>query len=108
MEATGRGGAHAAGSGEGTEVVNCSYVCMLSLFSRVQLCATPWTIGPQAPLSMEFSRQEYRSGLPCPPPGHLPNPGIKPASLMSPALAGGFFTISATWEAQSLLKRFQL
>ena len=46
----------------------------------------------QAPLSMEFSRQEYWSGLPCPPPGDLPNPGIKPASLASSALAGRSFT----------------
>ena len=51
-----------------------------------------WTVAHQAPLSMEFSRQEYRSGLPCPPPGDLPYLGIEPASLMSPALAGGFFT----------------
>ncbi|ELR59872.1 hypothetical protein M91_19863, partial [Bos mutus] len=49
----------------------------------------------QAPLSMGFSRQEYWSGLPYPPPGDLPNPRIKPMSLMSPALAGGFFTTSA-------------
>ena len=55
---------------------------MLSRFSHVQLFATH-----QAPLSMEFSRQEYWDELPCPPPGDLPNPGIKPASLMSPALA---------------------
>ena len=48
---------------------------------------------------MGFSRQEYWSGLPFPPPGDLPDPGIKLASLESPALAGGFFTISATWEA---------
>ena len=48
---------------------------------------------------MRFSRQEYWSGLPCPPPGNLPDPGIKLASLMSPALAGRFFTTSATWEA---------
>jgi len=48
---------------------------------------------------MGFSRQEYWSGLPCPPPGDLPNPGIEPMSLMSPALADMFFTISATWEA---------
>ena len=48
--------------------------------------------------SMGFSRQEYWIGLPCPPPGDLPDPGIKPASLTSPALAGGFFTTSATWE----------
>ena len=48
---------------------------------------------------MEFSRQEYWRGLPCPPPGDLPNPEITPASLTSPALAGGFFTTTATWEA---------
>ena len=48
---------------------------------------------------MEFSGQEYWSGLPCPPPGDLPHPGIKPMSLMSPALAVRFFTTSATWEA---------
>ena len=47
----------------------------------------------QAPLSVEFSRQEYWSGLPCPPPGDFPNPGIEPASLVSPALAGEFFTL---------------
>ena len=70
------------------------------LFSRVRLFAAPWTAAHQAPPSMGFSRQEYWSGLPGPPPGHLPNPGIKPMSLMSPALAGGFFTTSATWEAQ--------
>ena len=59
----------------------------------------PWTVAYQAPLIMEFSRQEYWSGLPFPPPGDLPYLGIKPASLTSPALAGGFFTTSATWEA---------
>ena len=48
---------------------------------------------------MGFYREEYWSGLPCPPPGDLPDPGIKPMSLKSPALAGTFFTISATWEA---------
>ena len=53
------------------------------------LFATLWTVTHQAPLSMEISRQEYRSGLPFPPPGALPNPGIEPASFMSPALAGG-------------------
>ena len=55
----------------------------------------------QAPLSMGFSRQEYWSGLPWPSPGDLPDPGIKPKSLTSLALAGMFFTTSATWEAQS-------
>ena len=72
---------------------------MLSHFSRVQLFVTQWTVARQAPLFMEFSRQEYWSGLPCPPPGDLPNPGIKPASLTSPALAGGFFTTITTWKA---------
>ena len=69
------------------------------MFSRVQLFATPWAIAHQAPVSLGFSRQEYWSGLPLPSPGDIPNPGIKPASLMSPALAGRFFTTSATWEA---------
>ena len=50
---------------------------------------------------MGFSRQEYWTGLPCPPPGDLPDPGLESASVMSPALAGGFFTTNATWEAHS-------
>jgi len=53
----------------------------------------------QAPLSMGFPGQEYWSGLPCPPPGDLASPGIKPVSLTSPPSAGGFFTGRATWEA---------
>ena len=57
--------------------------CMLSRFCRVQLCVTPWTVAHQAPLSVGFSKQEYWSGLPCPPPGDLPNPGIEPATLTS-------------------------
>ena len=72
-------------------------VCMLSLFNHVLLVAILWTVAHQAPLSMGFSSQEYWSGLPCPPPGDLPDPGIKSASLTFPALAGGFFTTSATW-----------
>jgi len=75
------------------------YVCMLSCFSQVWLYATLWTVACQAPLSMGFSRQEYWGGLLCPPPGDLPIPGIEPTSLMSPALAGEFFTASTTWEA---------
>ena len=55
---------------------------MLSRFSRVRLSATLWTVAHQAPLSMGFSRQEYWSGLPCPPPGDLPDPGIEPESLL--------------------------
>ena len=60
--------------------------------SRVRLFVTPWTVAHQAYPSMGFSRQEYWSGVPFPPPGDLPNPGIKPACLASPALGGGFFT----------------
>ena len=60
---------------------------------------TPWTVALQAPLSMGFSRQEYWNELPWPPPEDLHNTGIKPVSLMSPALIGGFLTTSATWEA---------
>ena len=69
------------------------------LLSHVQLFTTPWTEAFQGPLSIGFPRQEYWSGLPFPSPGDLPDPGIKPVSLVSPALAGGFFTTSATWEA---------
>ena len=65
----------------------------------VRLFATSWTIARHAPLSIGFSRQEYCSGLPCPFQGDLPDPGIEPTSLMSPALAGGFFIASATREA---------
>ncbi|CAI9164456.1 unnamed protein product [Rangifer tarandus platyrhynchus] len=54
---------------------------------------------------MGFSRQEYWSGLPFPPPGDLPDPGIKPGSLTSPALAGGFFTTNTTWEAHRESKK---
>ena len=57
---------------------------------------TPWTVARQASLSMGFSRQEYWSGLPFPSAGNLSDPGIKPTSLMCPALAGGFFITSAT------------
>ena len=53
---------------------------------------TPWTVAYQAPLSMEFSRQEFCSGLPFPPAGDLRDPGVEAASPMSPALSGGFFT----------------
>ena len=74
---------------------------MLRLFSRAWLFGTLWAVARQPSLSMGFSRQEYWSGLPRPPPGDLPNPGIKPTSLMFPALAGGFFTTSTTWKAHS-------
>ena len=64
---------------------------MPSHFSHVSLFATPWTVACQASLSMGASRKEYRSGLPCPLLGDLPNPRMKPTSLTSPELAGGFY-----------------
>ena len=62
----------------------------------------PWTIAHQAPLSAGFSRQVYWSGLPFPSPGDIPDTGIEPMSLMSPALARGFFTTSITWDSCEL------
>ena len=67
--------------------------------SRARLFATLWTVAHQASLSMGFSREECWSGLPCPSLGDLPDPGIELTSLMSPALAGGFFNTSTTWKA---------
>ena len=64
------------------------YSDAVKLLSRVRLFATPWTIAYQAPPFMGFSKQEYCSGLPFPSPGVFPHPGIKPLSLVSPALAG--------------------
>ena len=75
------------------------YMHVLSHFSSVWLFATPWTVARQAPLCTRFPRPSYWSGLPSPTPGDLPDPGIEPASFMSPALAGRFFITSATWEA---------
>ena len=87
----------------------CIYVsaCGPSHLSRVRLSATTWTVAHWAPLSLGFSRQEYWSGLPGPSPGDLPHPGIEPVSLMPPALAGNFFTTSATWEALYVSKAIQ-
>ena len=73
-----------------------SHTCMLGC---VRLFVTPWTVAHQVPLSMEFSRQEYWSGLRFPPPGDFPDPGIKPESPMSPALAGRFFTTESIFFA---------
>ena len=67
---------------------------LLSHFSRVRLCATPETAAHQAPPSLGFSRQEYWSRLPGPPPGALSHPLIEPPSLMSPALAGVFLLLA--------------
>ena len=72
----------------------CAFVCICvhaKSLQSVQLFATQWTVAHQAPLSMGLSRQEYWSGLPCPPPGNLPDPGVETATLISPALTGGFF-----------------
>ena len=88
-----------------------SNLCARVHAQLLQLCPTlydpmnPQTarLLPWIPESMGFSRKEYQSGLPRPPPGDLPKPGIKPMSLMSPELAGGFFTTSPTWEATSNL-----
>ena len=71
----------------------------MCVVSHVRLFVTPWTVAYQAPLSLRFSRQEYWSGLPCPSPEDLPDPGINSLSLVSPELASGFFTTSTTWEA---------
>ena len=75
------------------------YTGMLSHFSCVGFLVTLWTVAHQASLSMAYPRQEYWSRLPCLPPGNLPDPGMEPTSLMSPASAGAVFTTSATWEA---------
>ena len=75
----------------------------MATHSSILAWRIPWTVARQAPLSMGFSRQEYWSGLLFPLPGDLPDPGIEPMSLMSPALAGGFFTTGTTWEAPFLI-----
>ena len=73
-------------------------MCVVSCFSHIWVFVTLWTLTHEAPLSMGFSRQEYWSGLLCPPPGDLPNPGMEPMSLTSTCI-GRFFTTSATREA---------
>ena len=83
-------------------------ISVSDVLSRVWLFAAPWTVACQAPLSVEFCRQEYWSGLPLPTPEDLPDPGIEPSSLKSPALVGGFFITSATWEAPSVSYRCSL
>ena len=77
--------------------------CATKLLQSCPTLCDPWTVAPQAPLSMGFSRQEYWSRLPCPSLGDLPKAGIKPVSLSSPALAGVFFTTSTTWETPPLI-----
>ena len=79
-----------------------------AVFSHVQLFEIPWTEARQAPLSMEFSRHNYWSELPCPPPGDLPDPGIQPASLMSFALAGGFLTTAPPGKPLKMLLIYEV
>ena len=81
-----------------SQPLSSSFPSVLSCFSPVWLFVTLWTVAHQALLSIGFFRQEYWSGLPFPSPGDLCNPGIKRLSLTSPALAGGFFPTSTTWE----------
>ena len=81
--------------------------CVLSRFSNVWLC-DPWTVARQAPLSMGLPREEYWSGLPFPTPAQLPDPEIEPKSLMSPALAGGCCTTSATSRPNTMMVMFSL
>ena len=82
-------------------------VWLPSHFSHVQLCAILWTVAHQASLSMGFSRQEYWSVLSCSPPGDLPQPGIKPVSLTSPALASKFLTTRATSEVPEIWMKWK-
>ena len=70
---------------------------IIDVLSRVWLFVTLWNVACQAPLSMEFSKQEYWSKMSCPTPGNIPDPGIKLTSLVSTVVAGGFFTTSATY-----------
>ena len=76
----------------------CTQSCPHGLVTLV----TPWTIARQAFLSMDFSRQEYWSGLPFPSTGDLSGTGIEPVTLVFPALTGRFFTTTASWEVRSL------
>ena len=77
------------------------------MFSHVQVFATPWTVARQAPLSMGFFRQEYWSGLPSPPPGDLPDQGIKPTSLTSPALTVNSLPVESPGKLSKIGKYIQ-
>ena len=82
-------------------VISTMYVLYITQYCRVhfsliRLLVTPWTV------ACETSLHEYWREFPCPPPGDVPDPGMELASLMSLALAGGFFTTSATWEAREI------
>ena len=76
---------------QGYKLKNLVHAC-----SVMPNSANPWTVACQAPRSMAFSKQEYWSGSPCSPPGDLPNPGMEPVSLSSPALTSRFFTLKGS------------
>ena len=80
---------------ESPEINQCLSASLLSCLHHFQLFTTLWTVAHQAPLSMGLSRQEYWSGFPSPPPGHLPDPGMEPAPLQL-LISGGFFTAEST------------
>ena len=84
------------------------YFNKFNVLSCVQLFAILWTEDHQAPLSMGFSRQEYWSGLPFPPPGDLSDPGIEPTSPASPSVAGRFFTTEPPWKRNKFNKDFKM
>ena len=84
----------------GSEITAFWPLLCAQMLSHVWLCVTPWTVAHQAPLSMGCSRQESWSGLLCPPPGDLPDPGIKHISPWYRALSHEFFTTCSTWKAQ--------
>ena len=84
------------------DTILCPYKPFAQSLQLCVLFVTLWTVAHQAPLSMGFSRQDYSSGLPCPPPGDLPNPGIKPTS---PALADGFYITEPPWKPISMYEK---
>ena len=92
------------------DVCMCVCVCVRTLSCSVVSYSfvTPWTMARQAPLSVGFPRQEYWSGLPLPNPGDLPNPGIEPMSLASPAFVGRFFTTAPPGKPHMIWRTFTL
>ena len=90
-----------------TEEETKSFILCVCEAQCVPLFVTPWTVAHQAPQSMEFSRQEYWSGLPFPPAGDLPDPGIEIASLVPTVLAGGFFTTASSGKPTIILQNIK-
>ena len=84
--------------------MQCAFQAVVLSGSVVSDSAAPWTVAYRASLSTGFSRQEYWSGLPFPPPGDLPNPGIEATSTVSPVLAGEFFTTKSPRKSEFIVK----